>query len=223
MMETDAQFGMMLDAPDAYQAQQKGFGQALAAGVPPERAAAMCGLSPEEMAGAVGVFRKARRLARQAGRASRRATRGALRVHPLALAAQGAKFVGRGLAAATGPIRRRIFGAFFRKLIDRRARFLSWQRQRTLRPTAADRAEARAWAIRYVKRRGILGRLIGSALSGDVGADPATATLVTASIPVILELARRALKAAEHSGAPSDPRTAPQADPAAAAEQPSTE
>ena len=205
--ETDVEFAMMLEAPHAYHAREKGFGQALAAGVPPERAAAMCGLTPEEI-GAVGVLRKARRLARSAGRATKRVARTALRMHPLALAAQGAKFAGRGLAAATGPIRRRIFRAFFGKLIGRRARFLSWRRRRDLRPTVADRAEARAWAVRYVKHKGLLGKLVGAALSGDVGAEPATTALVTASIPVILELARRALKAAAHQGAPSDPRTA---------------
>src|SRR4051794_19920492 len=62
--------------------------------------------------------------------------------------------------------------------------------------------------IRYVKRRGLLGKLIGAALSGDAIGEPATTALVTASIPVLIELARRALKAAEHEGAPSDPRTA---------------
>jgi hypothetical protein len=62
--------------------------------------------------------------------------------------------------------------------------------------------------VTYVKRRGLLGKLVGAALSGDVGAEPATAALVTASIPVIIALARRALKAAERQGAPADPREA---------------
>ena len=74
-------------------------------------------------------------------------------------------------------------------------------------PTASEHREAHRWAVRYVKRRGLLGKLVGAALSGDVGAEPATAALVTASIPVILELARRALRVAEREGAPADPRT----------------
>src|SRR5881394_2350382 len=102
--DTDAEFGMVLEAPHAYHARRKGFGEALAAGVSPERAAAMCGLTPEEMAGAWGVFRRARGLARSAGRLSKRAAGVATQLHPLALAAHGAKFVGRGLAAATAPI-----------------------------------------------------------------------------------------------------------------------
>jgi hypothetical protein len=50
---------------------------------------------------------------------------------------------------------------------------------------------------------------VGTVLSGEVGGEPATTALVTASIPVILELARRALKAAESQGAPSDPGPSP--------------
>jgi len=170
-MQTDAEFGMVLEAPDAYNAQQKGLVRALAAGVPPDRAAAMYGLSPEEMAGALGVFRKARRLAHRAHGLAKKTAATAVRLHPLALATRGARFVGRGVAAATGPIRRRIFRSFFGKLIDRRARLLSWRRRRSLHPTASDRADARAWAVRYVKGRGLLGKLVGGALSGDIG-DP---------------------------------------------------
>lgn len=213
-IETDVEFGMMLEAPHAYHAQQKGLGEALAAGVPPERAVAMCGLTPEEI-GAIGVLRKARRLARSAGRTTGRLARFTARTHPLALAARGAKLAAHGLAAATGPIRRRIFRAFFGKLIGRRARYLSWQRRGSLQPVPLDLREARGWAIQYVKRHGLLGKLIGTALSGDVGAEPATTALITASIPAIIALARRALKMAESQGAPSDPRSEePETEPA---------
>ncbi|MDX2087877.1 MAG: hypothetical protein SFX73_08505 [Kofleriaceae bacterium] len=111
------------------------------------------------------------------------------------------------MAAATGPVRRRIFRAFFGKLIARRARLLSWRARRSLRPSEAERREARAWAVSYVKRRGILGKIVGGGLSGEVVGEAATTTLVTASIPVIVELARKALRAAESHGAPTDPRT----------------
>jgi hypothetical protein len=78
-----------------------------------------------------------------------------------------------------------------------------------LQPTPLEQQDARAWSIRYVKRHGLLGRIVGTVLSGEIGAEPATTALVTASIPVILQLARRALKAAESQGAPSDPRPSP--------------
>jgi hypothetical protein len=207
-VDTDVEFGMLLTAPHAYNADQKGFSRALAAGVPPDRAAAMCGLDLDEV-GAVSALRRARRLARAGGRGLGRGARTAARLHPLALAARGAKFAGRGLAAATAPIRRRIFRAFFRRLIGRRARYFSWQRRRSLQPTPLEQREARAWSIQYVKRRGLLGKIVGTVLSGEVGAEPATTALVTASIPVILQLVRRALKAAESQGAPSDPRPSP--------------
>jgi hypothetical protein len=57
-----------------------------------------------------------------------------------------------------------------------------------------------------VKRRGLLGKLVGAALSGDSVGEPVTTAVVTASIPVLVELARRALRAAESQGAPADPR-----------------
>ncbi len=209
-MDRDAAFGMILEAPDAYQAHQKGFARAIAAGVPPARAAAMCGLSRDEV-GAFGGFKKLRRMAN-----ARTLSRAALRsANPIAVARHSAKLVGRGLTMATGPIRRRIFRAFFKKLIDRRARLLSWQRRKGLIPAATDQREARAWALAYVKRSGFLGKIIGATLSGDTIGEPATAAVLATSIPVILELARRALRAAEKQGAPADPRSEPAGEPAA--------
>jgi len=38
--------------------------------------------------------------------------------------------------------------------------------------------------------------------------EPATAAVITASIPVLIQLARRALKTAEREGAPANPQTA---------------
>ena len=205
---SDQRFTFLLAAPDAYQARRKGVGRALVRGDSFERAAAACHLSPDELAGAFGVLKQARRAAARAGRVAAKGGRLAVRVHPLAIAATGTKLVGKGLAAATGPIRRRIFRAFFGKLVNRRARLLSWTNRKTLQPSPAEREAARRWAISYVKRRGIFGKLVGAALSGDAIGEAATTALVTASVPVLLELARRALRTAEKDGAPADPRTA---------------
>jgi hypothetical protein len=127
----------------------------------------------------------------------------------LALTATAAKYAGKGLAAATGPIRRKIFRAFFGKLVTRRARLLAWSRRRLSQPTPEEDREARAWALAYVKRKGLLGRLVGAALAGDVIGEAATAAALTASIPLLVELARRALRTAEREGAPADPRSEP--------------
>ena len=134
---------------------------------------------------------------------SRVSTRLALR--PLAVTT---KYTGKILAAATGPIRRKIFRALFKKLITRRARLLSWQRRQSLTPTSTDRQEAQRWATAYVKRKGVLGKLVGAAL----GAEPVTATLITASIPLLIQLAKKALKTAEGEGAPEDPRAGEEAE-----------
>lgn len=153
-----------------------------------------------------GPLRAIKRTARRASRAAGRGAKLAVRAHPLALTATAAKYAGKGLAAATGPIRRRIFRAFFGKLVTRRARLLAWSRRRSSQPTPAENREARGWALAYVKRKGLLGRLVGAALGGDVVGEPVTSAVVTASIPVLVELARRALRAAQREGAPADPR-----------------
>lgn len=208
----DPEFAMMLAAPEGYPAHQKGFTRAIAAGASVDEAAVACGLTTGELAGALGVVRRARRSARRAGRLASAAARTTVRSHPGALAARAVKAAGRGLTIATAPLRRRIFRAFFGKLIARRARLLSWRNRRSLQPTAADRIAARSWAARYVRRRGLLGKLVGTALSGDLIGEAATTTIVTASVPVLLELARRALRAAERQGAPRDPRSQPISD-----------
>jgi hypothetical protein len=161
-------------------------------------------------------LRGLKRLARKGRRLAKRGAMLSLKAEPHVLTARAAKLaakgVGKGLAAVTGPVRRRIFRAFFKKLISRRARLISWQRRRSLRPSPGEQRQARSWAAAYVRRKGILGKLVGAALSGEVAGpsgvvgEPATAALVTASIPVLIELARRALKTAEREGAPADPQ-----------------
>jgi hypothetical protein len=75
-----------------------------------------------------------------------------------------------------------------------------------------EQRQAQSWAVAYVRHKGIFGKLAGVALSGDLGnpmdvvGEPATAALVTVSIPLLIQLARRALKAAEREGAPADPQ-----------------
>ena len=167
----------------------------------------------------VGVgLRGLKRLARKGGRLAKRGAVLSLKAEPHVLTARvtklAAKGLGKGLAAVTGPIRRRIFRAFFSKLISRRARLISWQRRRSLRPLPGEQRQAQSWASSYVRRKGILGKLVGAALSGDVAGrsdlvgEPATAALVAASIPVLIQLARRALKTAEREGAPAEPQAA---------------
>jgi hypothetical protein len=138
-------------------------------------------------------LRRLKKVARKPGRLAKKAT----------------KLVGKGMSVATGPIRRRIFRAFFRKLIFRRARLISWQRRKSLQPLPEEQRQARGWAAGYVRRKGgLLGKLVGAAMSGDFIGEPATSALITASIPILIQLAHRALRAAEREGAPADPRMA---------------
>ena len=155
------------------------------------------------------VGAKLRRLRKFTGKARGLAKR-AMRADPVTR--RMTKLATKGLAVATGPIRRRIFRTFFRKLISRRARLISWQKRHSLQPTAGEERQARSWAAAYVRRKGILGKLVGTALSGEVEnqadlvGEPATAAVITASIPLLLQLVRRALKTAEHEGAPTNPQ-----------------
>ncbi len=153
-------------------------------------------------------FGRLRKVARTGARLAKRGTKLAIvMANPHAMTMKATKLTGKALAAATGPIRKRIFRAFFGKLTNRRARALSWQRRRALNPNAGEREEARRWATGYVKRKGVLGKLVGAALGADVTiGEPATAAVITASIPVLIALAKQALKRAEREGAPADPR-----------------
>ena len=173
----------------------------------------------------VGIgLRGLKKIARKGGRLAKRGAVLSLKAEPHVLTARvtklAAKGLGKGLAAVTGPIRRRIFRAFFKTLISRRARVISWQRRRSLRPLPGEQRQAQSWASSYVRRKGILGKLVGAALSGDVAGrsdlvgEPATAALVAASIPVLIQLARRALKTAEREGAPAEPQAASNTAPA---------
>ncbi|MDX2023231.1 MAG: hypothetical protein SF187_23560 [Deltaproteobacteria bacterium] len=80
-----------------------------------------------------------------------------------------------------------------------------------MKPDQIELAIAQRWATAYVKRRGIFGKLVGTALAGDSVGEPATASLMTASIPILIAIAKRALRSAEKEGAPRDPRTSPPA------------
>jgi hypothetical protein len=155
-------------------------------------------------------FRRLKKIARTGTRLAKRGTKLAMvTANPHAMTMKATRLTGKALAAATGPIRKRIFRAFFGKLTNRRARVLSWQRRRALNPNAGEREEARRWATGYVKRKGVLGKLVGAALGADVSVgEPATAAVITASIPVLITIARQALKRAEREGAPADPRAA---------------
>lgn len=203
----DRSFEMMLRCPAAYGAKAKGFGRAVAAGMTPAQAALICGLSPEEYRASVGVVKRFKRAAKRAGRGVRRGLRQAGRVQSLQAVARGGKSIGKGLARATAGIRRRIFKAFFGKLVNRRARLIAYQRRRRLQPDHAEVQAAGRWAWAYIRHKGRFGRLVAAALAGEVGAEPATSALLTASIPVLLDLARRALRQAEGEGAPADPRS----------------
>jgi hypothetical protein len=196
MATTDEDFSLMLTNPEEYATRAE---------------ARLAGADQGDEIGALSLRRRARALSAAGRRLARRSGGTALnfakRTHPMALASTAARHTARGLAAATGPIRRRIFKAFFGKLALRRARLLAWSSRRSLQPTSAEASQARRWAVAYVKRRGLVGRMLGTVLAGDHIGEPASTTLLTASVPVLLALAKRALQAAERQGAPVDPRS----------------
>jgi hypothetical protein len=102
----------------------------------------------ESLVGDTEAYARGEEIGGPFGRLKRVARRG------LRLASPVAKLAAKGIAAATGPIRRRIFRAFFGKLVNRRARLLAWQGRRSLQPSAAEKQAAQRWAKSYVKRKG---------------------------------------------------------------------
>jgi hypothetical protein len=112
---------------------------------------------------------------------------------------------------ALAPVRHRID-----RLKDRRAKKLAWDRRKSKEPTAAERAEARAWTKSYLKKHPPHGTML-ALLAGPPGffdPDPAmlgvAPAVAAAAVPVLIALMDRLLGKASASGqAPSNPGEAP--------------
>lgn len=153
----------------------------------------------------------ARRLAaRRASAAKRLAARRALAAKRFA--ARRAKAAARFAARQLRAVQRKLFNAFFGKLTARRARYLAAQRRRSLHPTRAESAEARAWARSYIRSKGgILGRMVTAVTAGHpMGAEPTTTSAALAiATPVLIRLMNRLLGRANKEGAPENPKMPP--------------
>ncbi len=124
----------------------------------------------------------------------------------------------------TKPLRSRV-----RTLKSRRATKLAWDKRKSKTPTAAENAEAASWAKGRLKSSGPHGHvlalfagadedgMLGSAVAaGGLGIDPGTASVIAASIPILMAVLNAILSKANASGeAPADPS----ADAAAAAQE----
>ena len=110
----------------------------------------------------------------------------------------------------TAPIRNRVH-----KLRDRRAAKLAWDRRKSTTPNAQEKAEAKSWTKSHLKSQGPHGEVLQlfagpmPMLLGGGGValgDPATISLIAASIPVFMALMNKVLNHANASGeAPADP------------------
>lgn len=127
---------------------------------------------------------------------------------------------------ATAPIRNRVH-----TLRNRRAAKLAFDRRKSKTPNAQEQAEAKSWTQKKLKGQGPHGHLLAlfagpadgmfgyydEPYSGQLGVEPATMTLIAASIPVFMALMNKVLGSADKSGeAPANPA----ADAAAAASAP---
>lgn len=146
-------------------------------------------------------------------------------VHPLDTAKGAANAVGHAIktgvikpfewvaSKVTAPIRNRVH-----KLRDRRAAKLAWDRRKSKTPNAAEKAEAKSWTKSHLKAQGPHGEVlqlfagVDTSFLGIAGfgavqlGDPATISLIAASIPVFMALMNAVLKKADASGqAPADP------------------
>lgn len=125
--------------------------------------------------------------------------------------------------AATKPIRNLVH-----KLRNRRAAKLAWDRRKSRTPNAAEQHEAKQWTKSKLKSQGPQGYLLqffagadssvlnaqfGDPTPGELGFDPATASVIAASIPVFMALINALLKSAAKSGeAPANVGADAQAD-----------
>ena len=154
--------------------------------------------------------------------------------HPLDTAKSAANTVGHAVkvgiikpfewvaSKVTAPIRNRVH-----TLRNRRAAKLAWDNRKSKTPNAAEQAQAKAWTKAHLKHQGPHGAVLalfagsesmtgygmGLGYAAQLG-DPATISLIAASIPVFMALMNSILKKANKSGeAPANPA----ADAAAAA------
>ncbi len=143
-------------------------------------------------------------------------------------AASAAKTVGHGIKiglikpaewlahAAMTPVRNRVH-----KLRSRRAVKLAWDRRKSKTPTPAEQSEASTWTKSHLKSKGPHGRvlaLFAGAAPANFGAsysglgDPATASVVAASVPVLVALINAVLRKSNNPNeAPADPAADAQA------------
>lgn len=127
---------------------------------------------------------------------------------------------------ATTPIRNRVH-----KLRNRRAAKLAWDRRKSKTPNPQEVAEAKSWTKKKLKGQGPHGRVLAlfagapeyaslgvyEPYSGQLGVEPATATVIAASIPVLIAIMNRVLGSSAASGeAPADPQADATADTSAA-------
>jgi len=116
---------------------------------------------------------------------------------------------------ATAPLRSRVL-----KLRQRRAVKLAWDKRRSKQPNAAEQAEAKSWTKSRLKSSGPQGYLLALFAGADTGVlmgaydvhprglgfDPATASVIAASIPVLMAILNAVLSNSAKSGeAPADP------------------
>lgn len=152
-------------------------------------------------------------------------------------AADVGKAIGKGVLKpfefiahqAVKPIKNRVV-----KLRNRRAAKLAWDARKSKTPNAQEQAAAKAWTKSHLKSKGphgqVLALLAGSEweygefhgydnFGNPLGMEPATASLIAASIPIFMALMNKVLGSADKSGeAPANPG----ADAAANAEAPDT-
>ncbi len=174
---------------------------------------------------------KAQRFARRAGRTAWRYAKKAA-FFPIVLLN---KTIVKLAKAAVKAIIKRIVGRGVRKIAARRARFMSYRRRGSTRPTGREKAEALRWARKYIKSKGWLGKIYGAATKRvvrdkrvrravaqklkrarraraagyDVGAAATgTAAITAIAVPVIIALVNKLVSKAMGEGAPADPRQA---------------
>jgi hypothetical protein len=125
----------------------------------------------------------------------------------------------------TAPIRSRV-----NKLKGRRAAKLAWDKRKSKTPNAAENAEATAWTKGKLKSSGPHGHVLAlfagapapsyfGTSPGQLGIDPGTASVIAASIPVLIAVLNAILNKSAASGeAPANPAVDQQAEAQAAME-----
>jgi len=160
---------------------------------------------------AVGVRFRPKKILKRAGKIAKKGVK--IYVAPIKIVAKA----GKAALMAAARLAARPIKSIFRKLANRRARYLSWKNRKSLQPNPVEKVQAVTWSLHRMRSKGPIGalgvkilRFTGGATVGNlrggalVGVEAAT---ITSAAVAIVAATKQIMSSLNKPGeAPADPR-----------------